>query len=164
MDLCGGSSSQRCGRGFNAQRNSPYLINGHGCGAAVAQRWRDTRAAFTHQRSPPELRRRRYPLAEREAARVDVHLGDPDESERGGQAQARGDRALAQQVRQLVALLEAKGGVVEHAAMRVARLLDLQLVDVVSEPHELLRQLLILQAHVCLQGDTWRWRETGETG
>lgn len=34
--------------------------------------------------------------------------------------------------------------------MQVAHLLDFQLVDVVAEPHELPRQLLVLQAHVCL--------------
>lgn len=90
------------------------------------------------------------PLAERETARVNVHLGDADEPQRGREAEPRGDRTLTQQVRQLVPLLEAEGGVVEHPAMQVARLLYLQLVDVAPEPHELPRQLLVLQAHVCL--------------
>lgn len=96
------------------------------------------------------------PLAERETAGVNVHLGDSDEPKRGREAEPRGDRTFAQQVGQLVPLLEAEGGVVEHAAMQVARLLYLQLVDVAPEPHELPRQLLVLQAHVCLGK-----RETG---
>lgn len=90
-------------------------------------------------------------LAEREAARVNVHLGDANEPQWGREAEARGDGAFAQQVRQLVPFLEAEGGVVEHAAVQVARLLDLQLVDVAPEPHELPRQLLVLQAHVRLR-------------
>lgn len=65
------------------------------------------------------------PLAEREAARVNVHLGDADESQRGREAEPRGDWTLTQQVRQLVPLLQAKGGVIEHPAMQVARLLYL---------------------------------------
>lgn len=91
-------------------------------------------------------------LAEREAAGVNVHLGDADEPQRRREPESRGDWTLEQQVRQLVALLEAKGGVVEHAAVQVTRLLDLQLVDVAAEPHELPRQLLVLHAHVCLRG------------
>lgn len=90
-------------------------------------------------------------LAEREPAGVDIHLGDADESERGREAEPRRDRALEQQVRQLVPLLQAEGGVVQHPAVLVARLLDLQLVDVAAEPHELPGQLLVLQAHVCLR-------------
>lgn len=93
----------------------------------------------------PEL-----PLAEREAPGVEVHLGDADEPQRGREAEARRDRTLAQQVRQLVPLLQADGGVVEHPAVQVARLLDFQLVDVAAEPHELPGQLLVLQAHVSL--------------
>lgn len=92
-------------------------------------------------------------LAEREAAGVNVHLGDANEPQRRREPESRGDRTLEQQVRQLVALLEAKGGVVEHAAVQVTRLLDLQLVDVAAEPHELPRQLLVLHAHVRLRGE-----------
>lgn len=45
--------------------------------------------------------------------------------------------------------------------MQVTRLLNLQLVDVAAEPHELPGQLLVLQAHVRLRGG----RETdGRTG
>lgn len=104
---------------------------------------------FYFQDYLPEVRL--LPLAQRETPRVYVHLGDADESERGREAEARGHWALAQQVRQLVPLLETKGGVVEHPAMLVARLLNLQLVDVDPEAHELPRQLLVLQPHVCLQ-------------
>lgn len=102
------------------------------------------------------LQVRSLPLAEREPARINVHLCDTDESQRGREAQARGHRAFTQQVRQLVPLLEAKGGVVEHPAMQVARLLDLKLVDVAPEAHELPCQLLVLQAHVGLQRRTQR--------
>ena len=93
----------------------------------------------------------KHHLAEREPTRVNVHLCDADESQRGREAEARSHRALTQQVRQLVLFLKAEGGVVEHPAMKVARLLDLQRVDVIPEPHELPRQLLVLQAHICLQ-------------
>lgn len=101
------------------------------------------------------------PSAEREAARVNVHLGDADEPQRRRESESRSGRTLEQQVRQLVALLQAKGGVVEHASVQVTRLLNLQLVDVAAEPHELPGQLLVLQAHVRLRGG----RETdGRTG
>lgn len=89
-------------------------------------------------------------LAKREPSRVNVHLGDADEPQRGGEAEPRGDGTLTQQVGQLVPLLHAEGGVIEHPAVLVARLLDLQLVDVAAEPHELPRQLLVLHPHVCL--------------
>lgn len=102
---------------------------------------------FYFQDSLPEVRI--LPLAQRETSRVYVHLGDADESEWG--REARGHWAFAQQVRQLVPLLKTKGGIVEHPAMLVARLLNLQLVDVDAEQHELPRQLLVLQPHVCLQ-------------
>ncbi len=108
--------------------------------------------------------RQAVPLAERETARVNVHLGDADESQRGREAEPRGDRTFTQQVRQLVPLLEAEGGVVEHPAMQVARLLYLQLVDVAPEPHELPRQLLVLQAHVCLmERDGKQWCSEQQT-
>lgn len=97
-------------------------------------------------------------LAEREPAGVDIHLGDADEPQRGREPEPGRDRALEQQVRQLVPLLHAEGGVVEHPAVLVARLLDLQLVDVAAESHELPGQLLVLQAHVCL-----RRRDGGKT-
>lgn len=90
--------------------------------------------------------------AEREAARVNVHLGDADEPQRRRESESRSGRTLEQQVRQLVALLQAKGGVVEHASVQVTRLLNLQLVDVAAEPHELPGQLLVLQAHFRLRG------------
>lgn len=90
------------------------------------------------------------PLAERETARVNVHLGDADEPQGGREAESWGDGTLERQVRQLVPLLQAEGGVVEHAAVQVTSLLYLQLVDVAPEPHELPRQLLVLQAHVGL--------------
>lgn len=35
--------------------------------------------------------------------------------------------------------------------MQVTRLLDLQLVDVAAQPHQLPGQLLVLQAHFCLK-------------
>lgn len=89
-------------------------------------------------------------LAEREPAGVNIHLGDADEPQRGRESEPRGDGTLEQQVRQLVLLLQAKGGVVEHPAVQVARLLDLQLVDVAAEPHELPGELLVLQTHVWL--------------
>lgn len=99
------------------------------------------------------------PLAERESARVNVHLGDSDKSQRGREAEARGDRAFTQQVRQLISFLEAKGGVVEHSAMQMARLFNLQLVDVTPKPHELPRQLLVLQAHIRLRKRRQRCRD-----
>lgn len=89
-------------------------------------------------------------LAEREPSGADIHLGDTDEPQRGREPEPGGDRALEQQVRQLVLLLQAKGGVVEHPAVQLTRLLDLQLADVAAEPHELPGQLLVLQAHLCL--------------
>lgn len=92
------------------------------------------------------------PSAEREAAGVNVHLGDTDEAQRRRESQSRGGRALEQQVRQLVTLLQAKGGVVEHASVQLTRLLNLQLVDVAAELHELPGELLVLQAHVRLGG------------
>lgn len=104
---------------------------------------------FYFQHSPAQVRS--PALAQRETARVYVHLGDADESQWSREAEARGHWALAQQVGQLVPLLETKRGIVEHPAMQVARLLNLQLVDVVPKPHELPRQLLVLQPHVCLQ-------------
>lgn len=109
--------------------------------------------------------------AEREAARVNVHLGDADEPQRRRESESRSGRTLEQQVRQLVALLQAKGGVVEHASVQVTRLLNLQLVDVAAEPHELPGQLLVLQAHFRLRGgretdrrETDRQKVTFSTG
>lgn len=99
----------------------------------------------------PTLFRSKLRLAQREPPRVDVHLGDADESERGREPELRRDGALAQQVRQLVLLLQAEGGVVQHAAVQVARLLDLQRVDVAPEAHELTSQVLVLHTHISLQ-------------
>lgn len=90
-------------------------------------------------------------LAEREPSGVDIHLGDPDEPQRGREPEPGSGRALEQQVRQPVLLLQAERGFVEHPAVQVTRLLDLQLADVALEPHELPGQLLVLQAHVCLR-------------
>lgn len=67
---------------------------------------------------------------------------------------SQGDGRFAQQVRQLVPLLQAEGGVVQHSPVEVARLLDLQLVDSAAELHELTGQLLVLDAHVHLQKDS----------
>lgn len=64
-------------------------------------------------------------LAEREPAGVDIHLGDADEPQRGWESEPGGDRTLEEQVRQLVLLLQAERGVVEHPAVQVTRLLDL---------------------------------------
>lgn len=90
-------------------------------------------------------------LAEREPAGVDIHLGDADELQRGREPEPGSDRALERQVRHLVLLLQAERGVVEHPAVQVTRLLDLQLADVAAKLHELPGQLLVLQAHVCLR-------------
>lgn len=96
-------------------------------------------------------------LAERKPAGVNIHLGDADEPQRGREPEPGSDRALEQQVRQLVLLLQAEHGVVEHPAVQVTRLLDLQLADVAPEPHELPGQLLVLQAHVCLGKRNRSW-------
>lgn len=130
------------------------LINAWGCSSsktACASRVKSLKSAVSHSGFIPFFSPEALSLAQRESAGVDVHLGDSDKPQRGREAEARGDRALAQQVRQLVPLLQAEGGVVEHPAVQVARLLDLQLVDVTPNPHELPRQLLVLQAHICLQ-------------
>jgi len=94
------------------------------------------------------------PSAQREPARVDVHLGDPDELERRGEAEGADEREVAEEVGELVPLLQLVRGVVEHALVEVAGLLDLQLVDVAAEAHELPGQLLVLQAHFCLKRKT----------
>lgn len=128
----------------------------HGTGAKII-----LDKLFYFQDVLPEVQS--LPLAQREATRVDVHLGDADEPQWGREAEARGHWAFTQQVGQLVPLLETKGGIVEHPAMQVARLLNLKLVDVVPEPHELPRQLLVLQPHVCLRKRRERRREAKRT-
>lgn len=90
-------------------------------------------------------------LGQRKPTGVNIHLGDADEPQRGREPEPGSDGTLEQQLRQLVLLLQAEGGVVEHAAVQVTRLLDLQLADVAPQPHELPGQLLVLQAHVCLR-------------
>lgn len=90
-------------------------------------------------------------LTEREPAGVNIHLSDANEPQRGREPEPGSDRALEQQVRQLVLLFQAKRGVVEHPTVQVTRLIDLQLADVALEPHQLPGQLLVLQAHVCLR-------------
>lgn len=94
--------------------------------------------------------------AQREPARVDVHLGDPDELERRGEAEGVDKGEITEEIRQLVPLLQLIRGVVEHALVEVAGLLDLQLVDVAAEAHQLPGQLLVLQAHFCLEHTTER--------
>lgn len=96
-----------------------------------------------------------FPLsAQREPSGVDVHLGDPDELERRGEAEGAHEGEVAEEVGELVPLLQLVRGVVEHALVQVAGLLDLQLVDVAAKAHELPRQLLVLQAHFCLKHKT----------
>lgn len=89
--------------------------------------------------------------AQREPAGVDVHLGHPDELEGRGEAEGAHEREVTEEVGELVPLLQLVGGIVQHALVQVARLLDLQLVDVAAQPHQLPGQLLVLQAHFCLQ-------------
>lgn len=138
-----------CGQALNVQRISA-LTYGHGWHVALEQRYFIFKIFCLNHYC--------CPLAERETARVNVHLGDADEPQRGRESEPWSDRTLKQQVRQLVLLLKAKGGVVEHPTVQVTRVLYLQLVDVAPEPHELPRQLLVLQAHVCLmERDRKQW-------
>lgn len=104
------------------------------------------------------------PSTQREPAGVDVHLGDPDELERRGEAEGAHEGEVAEEVGELIPLLQLVRGVVEHALVQVAGLLDLQLVDVAAKAHELPRQLLVLQAHFCLKhkmegGEGRRYRQ-----
>lgn len=91
--------------------------------------------------------------AEREPSGVDVHFGDANELEWRGKAERGCQGGVAEEVGQLIPLLQLKGRVVEHPAVQAAGLLDLQLVDVSSEAHELPGQLLVLEPHLCLEGE-----------
>lgn len=101
--------------------------------------------------------------AEREPSGVDVHFGDANELERCGKAEGGCQRGVAEEVGQLIALLQLIGSIVEHPPVQAAGLLNLQLVDVSTEAHELPGQLLVLEPHLCLegQGQTWVSRGVG---
>lgn len=90
-----------------------------------------TRSLFSHWRQDARDLFT-FGLTEGEASRVYVHLSDPNQSERCWQTKPRCNRTIAQKIRELVVLLQAKRGSVEHSSVQVARLLDLQFVDVAA--------------------------------
>lgn len=93
---------------------------------------------------------RRHILAQGEASGVDVHLGEAQMFERGGQGESCLHGDVAQQVGLLPALLQLVGGVVQHLLVAVAHLLHLQPVDLPAQADELAGQAVILDLHLPL--------------
>lgn len=102
---------------------------------------------------------RRAPLrsAEGEAPGVDVHAGDTDVLERHGEQEGSLGRDGAEQIRVLLAALEAEGGIVQHLLVPVADLLHLQPVQLCPQTHQLLCQALVCSLQLLPQGirNTW---------
>lgn len=89
-------------------------------------------------------------LAQGEASGVDVHLGEAQMFERGGQGESCLHGDVTQQVGLLPALLQLVGGVVQHFLVAVAHLLHLQPVDLPAQADELAGQAVILDLHLPL--------------
>lgn len=94
----------------------------------------------------------RAPLlsAEGEAPGVDVHAGDTDVLERHGEQEGGLGWDGAEQIRVLLAALEAEGGVVQHLLVPVADLLHLQPVQLCPQAHQLLCQALVCSLQLLL--------------
>lgn len=91
---------------------------------------------------------RKVLLAEGEASGVDVHLGEAQVFEGGGQGEGGLHGDVAQQVGLLAALLQLVGGVVQHLLVPVADLLHLQPVDLPPQADELTGQAVVLDLHL----------------
>lgn len=91
-------------------------------------------------------------LTQREAARVDVHLGEAQVFEWPGQGKGSLHGDVTEQVRLLTALLQLVGGVVQHLLVPVTHLLHFDAVDLRSQTDELPSQAVVLQLHFPLEG------------
>lgn len=89
-------------------------------------------------------------LTQGEAPGVDVHLGEAQVFERGGQGESCLHGDVAQQIRLFPALLQLVRGVVQHLLVPVANLLHLQPVDLPAQADQLAGQAVILDLHLPL--------------
>lgn len=89
-------------------------------------------------------------LTQREASGVDVHLGEAQVLERGGQGECGLHGDVAQQVRLLAALLQLVRRVVQHLLVSVAHLLHFQPVDLPAQVDQLAGQAVVLDLHLPL--------------
>lgn len=90
-------------------------------------------------------------LTQREASGVDVHLGEAQVFQRGGQGEGGLHGDVAQQVRLLAALLQLVCGVVQHLLVPVAHLLHFQPVDLPAQTNQLTGQTVVLHLHLPLR-------------
>lgn len=89
-------------------------------------------------------------LTQGEAPGVDVHLGETQVFEGGGQGEGCLHGDVTQQIRLFLALLQLVRRVVQHLLVPVADLLHLQPVDLPTQADQLAGQAVILDLHLPL--------------
>ena len=99
----------------------------------------------------PQLQEWVVVLTQRETPGVDVHLGQPQVFQRGGQSKCGLHGDVTQKVRLLLALLQLIRRIVQHLLVSVTDLLHFQPVDLHTQTDQLTGQTVVLDLHLPLE-------------